>query len=241
MVLVIGGTDPVHGAGVTADLHTLSRHSVRGAVCVTAVTVQDTCGVHSVTPIPADVVADQIRFVFGDLHVTAVKIGLLGSGEVAVAVAKALETTDVPIVLDPVLVSSSGRRLLDDEGIEILRYRLAPRAALVTPNRNEALALFGSETPSSPVPVLVTGGDGDGATVTDVLYLPTRLPTVFRGRRHPGPTVHGTGCRLSTAIAARLSRREDLEIAVACAIRWTRAEIKRAQSPGHGMRLWRIP
>src|SRR5580700_859409 len=139
-LLVIAGSDSSAGAGIQADLKTAQHF---GVYAQTAVTAQDSHGVKAVQVMPAALVRDQIEAALGDIGADAIKIGMLGSGCVAAVVAEALEQNTLPLVLDPVLLSSSGAGLLDEEGLQILRSRLIPRATLVTPNLPEAEALSG--------------------------------------------------------------------------------------------------
>src|SRR5579862_6633320 len=142
-ILVIAGSDSSAGAGLQADLKTAQAFGVYAQTAVTAVTVQDTKGVAQVHPLPPEIVKAQIEKALGDIGADAIKIGMLGSGEIATAVADALEGVSLPLVLDTVLLSSSGVPLLDEAGIDVLKSRLMRRAALVTPNLPEAEVLTG--------------------------------------------------------------------------------------------------
>src|SRR5579872_4678928 len=142
-LLVIAGSDSSAGAGIQADLKTAQAFGVYAQTAITAVTVQNTKGVHAVEPMSPAIVKQQIEAALGDIGADAIKIGMLGNGAIAAAVADALERISLPLVLDPVLVSSSGRALLDADGIAILKSRLLPRAFLVTPNWPECEALTG--------------------------------------------------------------------------------------------------
>src|SRR5579863_3762946 len=140
-LLIIAGSDSSAGAGLQADLKTAQFFGIYAQTAVTAVTVQDTSGVHATVAMPAEIVRGQIRAALDDIGADAIKIGMLANAAIAAAVADALTGTDIPLVLDPVLVSSSGTPLLDPAGIEILKNRLMPRSALVTPNLPECEAL----------------------------------------------------------------------------------------------------
>lgn len=231
-VLVVGGTDPVNGAGVTADVTTLGRLRARAAIAVTAVLVQDTRGVSAVFPLPAALVAQQIRAAVEDLDVGAVKIGLVPSPYTADAILQALHGVPVPIVYDPVWVSSGGQVLADVEGL----LRLTRRATLCTPNQREAVAIFGPAVPPGQ-DVLVTGGDTEAASVRDVLHRADGTTRTWKAARVPWG-VRGTGCRLSTAIAVGLMRGQSLEAAIGAAIRFTRRSIRTAEAAGTGRRLF---
>src|ERR1700743_1613455 len=136
-ILVIAGSDSSGGAGIQADLKTAQAFSTYAQTAVTAVTVQDTRGVAHVHPVPAAIVAAQIKAALGDIGADVIKIGMLGTGDIAAAVADLLETKDIPLALDTVLLSSSGAPWLDDAGITVLKKRLIRRARLVTPNLPE--------------------------------------------------------------------------------------------------------
>jgi hydroxymethylpyrimidine/phosphomethylpyrimidine kinase len=237
-VLVIGGTDPVNGAGVTADVQTLARLGVRAAVAVTAVLVQDTRGVSALHAVPPELIAAQIRAAAEDLSISAVKVGLVPTAGGVRAVADALAALHQPFVLDPVRVASGGQHLLENDALPELRD-LARRATLVTPNRDEAAALWGDDRP--PVPALLTDGDGSGRRIRDTLYVPGGRTRTFLGTRHPGPGVRGTGCRLATAVAAGLASGLGLEEAVARGLRFTRRSYRTAVMAGHGLRLFSTP
>jgi hydroxymethylpyrimidine/phosphomethylpyrimidine kinase len=182
-LLVIAGSDSSAGAGLQADLKTAQCFGIYAQTIVTAVTAQDTEGVHLVLAMPADIVRAQIEAALNDIGADAVKIGMLANGAIAVAVANALAETKIPVVLDPVLVSSSGRALLDRAGIEILKSHLLLRAELVTPNLPESEALVGIRPETEPAinqaaeafsslgaaNVLFKGGHGTGKIVRDVL------------------------------------------------------------------------
>jgi hydroxymethylpyrimidine/phosphomethylpyrimidine kinase len=142
-LLVIAGSDSSAGAGIQADLKTAQAHGVYAQTAITAVTVQDTNRVYSVNPVSPAIVRAQIDAALNDIGADAIKIGMLGNAAIAAAVADALQGTDIPLVLDTVILSSSGAPLLDDEGLVILKTRLIPRAALVTPNFPECEALTG--------------------------------------------------------------------------------------------------
>lgn len=248
-VLAIAATDPTTGAGIFADLKTLAAHGVYGLAAVTAVTVQTRAGVTRVEPLAADLVEQQIAAACASARPAAIKIGMLASGDIARAVAASLDAcvpAGTPVVLDPVLASSSGAPLLRDPGGADLRRALLPRVALVTPNLPEAAALAGGPVATrddmlraattlagfGARAVLVKGGHlADAAD--DLLYDAASGDTVwFTGARIPGIDLHGTGCALSSAIAAQLARQQPLVDAVAHAREYVRALLERGDAIG---------
>ncbi len=246
-VLSIAGSDSSGGAGIQADIKTATALGAYAMTAITAVTVQDTVGVHAVHPIPADIVRAQILACLEDIGADAIKIGMLGSVEIAAAVADVLHerAAGIPIILDPVIASTSGTALLDANGIEILRTRLMAIAALVTPNIPEAEALVGFECalPNDVLhaghallamganAALIKGGHGTGDMFTDTLVTPQGHRT-FEAARIDTPHTHGTGCTYATAIAVGLARHLSLDDAVACAYAYLQGAI--ANAPGYG-------
>ncbi len=246
-ILVIAGSDPSGGAGIQADLKTAQAFGVYAQTAITAVTVQDTTKVTSVNPVAPEIVRAQIEAALGDIGADVIKIGMLATAEIAAAVADVLETNDIPLVLDTVLLSSSGTPLLDEAGIAILKKRLLRRATLVTPNlpetemltgiypdsehrlRNAAMVfkMLGSEG------VLFKGGHGKDAVVRDELwsggeFIPFEAPR--QNTRH----THGTGCTLATAIACGLAQKLSLKEAVARAEAYIQQAIRTAPGLGAG-------
>jgi hydroxymethylpyrimidine/phosphomethylpyrimidine kinase len=232
-MLSIAGSDPSGGAGVQADLKTATALGVYGAAVITSLTVQNTRGVTGIRRVPADFVADQARAVLDDLQVGVIKIGMLAEPGVASAVAAVLaEYPHVPVVLDPVMVATSGDRLVTEETIEVIIAELLPRAAIVTPNLPEAAALLGGTAPRSveemitaaerlrdlgTAAALVKGGHlTDSSTSVDVLA-DAEGTTRFTGPWIRTRNTHGTGCTLSSAIASRLALGDPLRSAVAAA------------------------
>jgi hydroxymethylpyrimidine/phosphomethylpyrimidine kinase len=248
-LLVIAGSDSSAGAGIQADIKTAQAFGVYCQTAITAVTVQNTQGVRSVNPVDAAVVQAQIAACLDDIGADAIKIGMLGNGAIAAAVADALDGNDIPLVLDTVILSSSGMALLDAAGIEILKTRLLPRATLVTPNLPEVQALVGI-TPSSADDfqdaaecfaslgcrhVLFKGGHGAGSTVRDVLADgETGTLTLFESPRIDTRHTHGTGCTLASAIACGLAQKLPLAEAVARAHAYVQAAIRTAPGLGTG-------
>ncbi|MDQ0318586.1 hydroxymethylpyrimidine/phosphomethylpyrimidine kinase [Pararhizobium capsulatum DSM 1112] len=224
-VLSIAGSDPSGGAGIQADLKTFAARGVYGMAALTALTAQNTQGVTGVQAVPPDFVAQQIAAVFADVRVDAVKIGMIANAGIAQAVADVLVAhRDIPIVLDPVMIAKGGAPLLAPDAVEVLCRRLLPLATLVTPNLPEAAALLGEEPADDrdgmaaqasrllargPKAVLVKGGHLDEGDSPDVLVT-TRGVRWFEGARIATANTHGTGCTLSSALAAELAKGADV-------------------------------
>ena len=218
--LTIAGSDSGGGAGIQADLKTFAAHGVFGTSAITAVTAQNTLGVIAWQALPADLITTQIEAVASDIPPQAVKIGMLATAAIVEAVAAAIQELDLPlVVLDPVMVAKGGDRLLDNDAVETMRAELLPRAHMITPNVPEAEMLAGMTITSveemreagarilalGPRVVLVKGGHLEGPESTDVVSTAGLVFEVRRARiasRH----THGTGCTLSSAIAANLAR-----------------------------------
>jgi hydroxymethylpyrimidine/phosphomethylpyrimidine kinase len=247
-LLTIAGSDSGGGAGIQADLKTFAAHGAFGMSAITAITAQNTLAVTAVHPVPAEVVAAQLRAVIDDLGVDAVKVGMLGTAELTAVVAEELARLAgrVPIVVDPVMVSKSGAVLLAPDAVAALRERLLPLATLVTPNLPEAerlawtaiategdAAAAGRAIAAAGCAVLVKGGHGDGDEVVDLLLADGEVHRFTHPRQHTRAT-HGTGCTLSSAIAARLGRGDDLRTAVEGAIGYLQAAIAAAPDLGAG-------
>ena len=251
IALTIAGSDSSGGAGIQADLKTFAALGVYGASCITALTAQNTRGVSGIHQVPADFVTAQIDAVFGDLDVQAVKIGMVAQPATIDAIAEALKRwRPKHIVLDPVMVATSGDRLLAADAVQALRTKLIPRASLVTPNLPEAAALLdepvavgeaaverqGRRLMAMGCPaVLIKGGHGQGTDSIDYLVTESRI-VALAAPRIATKNTHGTGCSLSSAIAAGLARGEDMETAVRNAKAWVSAAIAAADrfTVGHG-------
>lgn len=229
-VLTIAGSDTSAGAGVQADLKTFAALKTYGTSVITAVTAQNTQSINTVHPIPETVIESQIRAIFEDIEIEAVKIGMLGhSGVIELVAALLREYCPKHIVLDPVMVAKSGNALLNDDAVETLKSELFPLATLVTPNIPEAARLLNREESASNdamkdtlkalndlglTSVLLKGGHADGKQCHDLLlhnqevheYIHPRIDT---------PNTHGTGCTLSSAITAQLARHVGMAEAVA--------------------------
>lgn len=229
-VLSIAGSDPSGGAGIQADLKAFSARGVYGMAVLTALTAQNTQGVSGVHLVPPQFVADQINAVFADVRVDAVKIGMIANAGIADAVAGALtDHRDIPIVIDPVMIAKGGAALLAPEAVDVLTRRLLPLATLLTPNLPEAAALLHQPVATSragmaaqaerllalgPAAVLVKGGHLDSDESPDVLATAAGLHW-FEARRVPTKNTHGTGCTLSSALAAELAKGASAREAVA--------------------------
>jgi hydroxymethylpyrimidine/phosphomethylpyrimidine kinase len=245
----IAGSDSGGGAGIQADLLTFSAHGVWGATVVVAGTAQNTRGVVSAEPFTPRFVTQQIDAVFPDFAPAAVKIGMLyGAPHVRVVAAGLRRHRAKNVVLDPVLASTGGFSLLTPEGLRVLRRDLLPLCALVTPNRSEAARLAGMTSVETEDElalaarriadlgaraVLVTGGNGSGGRIRDLLWNGKSF-RVFERRRIVTRATHGTGCTLSSAIAANLALGFGLEEAVSRGIRYVRAALERGIYPGGG-------
>jgi hydroxymethylpyrimidine/phosphomethylpyrimidine kinase len=229
-VLAIAGSDSGGGAGIQADLKTFAAHGCYGATAITAITAQNTVGVSAIHPVPVAMVTAQIEAVLSDIGADAVKIGMLFSPDLVRAVAESLRRFAVKnIVLDPVMVAQSGDKLLRDEALAALKAELIPLAALITPNLPEAAALLqqnGIEAAAMADAaralarlgcgsVLVKGGHLTGNHRNDVLFWGEKDRIVtLPGKAIATRNNHGTGCTLSSAIAARLALGQDMETAV---------------------------
>jgi hydroxymethylpyrimidine/phosphomethylpyrimidine kinase len=250
-VLTIAGTDPTSGAGIQADLKTFSALGTYGLTVITALVAQNTRGVRSIHEVPEGFIGEQLDAVFEDVDVHAVKIGMLSRPEVIETVAAGLERHGAErIVVDPVMVAKSGDRLLREEAVSALRRRLLPIATLITPNLPEAGVLLDLEPARDevgmmqmakalrelgPRAVLVKGGHLAGAQSIDVLDDGAE-PLTLAAPRIATANTHGTGCTLSSAIAALLARGLGLRDAVQGAKAYLTGAIQAADrlSVGHG-------
>ena len=249
VALTIAGSDSSGGAGIQADLKTFAAFGVYGASAITALTAQNTRGVSHVHAVPPAFVTAQIDAVFGDLDVAAVKIGMLVDRNIIESVASDLKRWKPNhVVLDPVMVATSGDRLLSADAVDVLRARLIPMASLLTPNLPEAAALLGEAIASDEAviarqgkallamgarAVLIKGGHGQGSESIDTLFaggdvLPLPAPRIATSN------THGTGCSLSSAIAAGLAKGETLATAVRNAKTWITGAIAAADRLGIG-------
>jgi hydroxymethylpyrimidine/phosphomethylpyrimidine kinase len=253
IVLSIAGSDPSGGAGIQADLKTFSALGAYGGAVVTALTAQNTRGVTGIHNVPPDFVALQIDTVFADLRVDAVKVGMISTAAIALAVAESLRRARARnVILDPVMIAKSGHALLDPSAIAALREELVPLATVITPNLPEAGVLLDGEMPQTlaemrdavralhqlgPAYVYLKGGHLAGDESPDLLYDGTTTVELSAKRIHSANT-HGTGCTLSSAIAALVPRRPDVESAVRDAKAYVTAAIAASDrldvGTGHG-------
>ncbi len=245
-VLVVAGSDSGGGAGIQADIKTITALGGYAATAITALTAQDTTGVHGLLAIPAAFVALQMRVVLADLGADAIKTGMLGDAAIIAAVCEALPE-GVPVVVDPVMVATSGARLLGQDAVAVLQALLLPRASLLTPNLPEAEALCGFRVGSvrdmhaaaeallrmGAAAVLLKGGHLPGETVTDLLATP-HATECFAAPRIPTRHTHGTGCTLASAVAVGLARGLGLPEAVRDGRAFVRAAIEAAPGLGAG-------
>lgn len=259
IILSIAGYDPSSGAGITADIKTAAAQDCYAVTCITALTVQSTQGVFGVQPVAPEPVARTLRILADDVKISAVRVGMLGSGKIATAVADFLAERRLPnVVLDPVIRSSSGAILLDEAGMEVLLTRLLPLCDVISPNIGEAAILAGVEPIAPDAPweevlprlramaeklrglgsraVLITGGHLSPAN-DYLLYDEQGSPReeVFPGAHLESRSTHGTGCAFATALACRLAHRDALPQAVATAKEYVRKAIVAAYPMGKGI------
>ncbi|MDX5361609.1 MAG: bifunctional hydroxymethylpyrimidine kinase/phosphomethylpyrimidine kinase [Alphaproteobacteria bacterium] len=256
-VLIVAGSDSGGGAGIQADIKAVTALGGYAMTAVTAITVQDTTGVHGVHPIPLDVVRGQIAVTMDDIGADAVKTGMLGTVETIETVAAALDAhrpdaDACPLVADPVMVAKGGAPLLEDRAVGAVRDLILPRAALVTPNAPEAERLTGIAVgtldgqrraaealmKAGAAAALVKGGHVPGDTVRDLL-MTAHGEHVFEAPRIASRSTHGTGCTTASAIACGLALGQPLDRAVGRAIAYVRRAIELAPGfgKGHGP-LW---
>lgn len=249
-VLIIAGSDSGGGAGIQADIKTVTMLGGHAMTAITAITAQNTLGVQAVLTVPTDMVIAQINSVVTDIGVDAVKIGMIGSAATAHAVADVLESLDVPVVFDPVMVATSGSVLADDETIAAFE-RLMRISEVTTPNLPELEALSGMPVDDSEAvyvaaqaiavrrrcAVLAKGGHGRGREIVDRLVYVDPMdgsPTEWRSKRIDSNATHGTGCTLASAIATMLAAGHSLETAIERARQFVRLAIRGAPQLGDG-------
>lgn len=246
-VLIIAGSDSGGGAGVQADIKAVTMLGGHAATAITAITVQNTLGVHGVHALPLDLIEAQARAVLDDIGTDAVKTGMLGSVEVVETVAAILDTTSAPTVVDPVMVAKGGHPLLEDRAVAAVRDLMIPRAALLTPNAPEAEALTGLTVADldgqrrageallklGARAVLMKGGHVPGEMVIDLLLTPSG-ETLLEGPRVETRHTHGTGCTLASACAAGIAQGKPVEVAAAEGWAYVAEAIRRAPGLGGG-------
>jgi len=251
IVLVFAASDPSGGAGLQADIMTLSSMGCHPLSVVTALTVQDTMGVDDVNPVDAEWVADQARCVLEDMPVAAFKIGLLGNVEQIAAIAEVVsDYPEVPLVLDPVLASGRGDELVSEEMVTALRELLVPQSTIITPNIMEArrLAEDAEDNPADLAEcarriiasgceyVLITGTHENTPEVVNTLYGQNGVVRADSWQRLPG-SYHGSGCTLASAIAATIANGLEISDAVKDAQEYTWQTLKAAFRPGMGQHI----
>ena len=245
IALTIAGSDSGGGAGIQADLATFAAFGVHGTSAITALTAQNTLGVEAVHAVPADFILRQIEAVARDLEVGAIKIGMLATRAIIEAVAVGLDAfPGVPVVLDPVMVAASGDPLLDEDAVATLGGVLVPRASLITPNLPEAAKLLGGRQAKDEremsaqgealkrlgaKAVLVKGGHGEGPKAVDIL-IDAEGELRLEAPRIQTRNTHGTGCTLSSAIAAELAKGASLREAAVAAKAYVTAAIEAADA-----------
>lgn len=233
-VLSIAGSDSSGGAGIQADIKTITMLGGYAMTAITAITAQNTQGVTAVEVLPPEMVVAQIEACASDLGVNAVKIGMLGSPGIAHAVADLLESVNVPVVFDPVMIATSGAALADAETVTAFE-RLMQIATLTTPNVPELAALGGDAAMAARgIAFLAKGGDADGSEVEDRLVIPGEDTRIWRAMRIETRHTHGTGCTLASAIATLLGQGKPLVEAVEGARRFVRAALLAAPGFGEG-------
>jgi hydroxymethylpyrimidine/phosphomethylpyrimidine kinase len=245
-ILSIAGSDSSGGAGIQADIKTITMLGGYAMTAITAITAQNTVGVQGIAPIAPEMVARQIASCVDDIGVDAIKIGMLHDGEVIAAVADAIGNSLLPVVLDPVMVATSGAMLIDEHAVAAMHARLLSKATLITPNLPELAVLVDRPITSmqdmvegateladrSRAAVLAKGGHTEGERITDILVVRGQDPVYFEHARIDTRHTHGTGCTLSSAVATLLGNGLPLEDAV----RLGRLFVYRAieAAPGYG-------
>lgn len=234
-ILIIAGSDSGGGAGIQADIRTVTLLGGHAMTAITAITAQNTLGVQDVHPVPTAMVLQQMESVISDIGVDAVKIGMIGSAETASAVAERLMAlNEVPIIFDPVMVATSGSALADEATIAAFEKIMAI-ATLITPNIPELKALGGEEIAIRfATHVLAKGGHGEGPMLTDRLIGPQGIRKAWSNPRIDTPHTHGTGCTLASAIATGLGQGWDMVDAIARARKYVREALALAPGLGHG-------
>ena len=252
-VLSIAGSDSGGGAGIQADIKTISALGVYATTAITAVTAQNTCGVSSIEPVSPLLVKAQIEAVLSDIGADAIKIGMLHNMATAKTVSEAIvQYNPQYVILDPVMISTSGHKLIEDETIDFIRNTLMKQASLITPNIDEAALLAQCEIQSEKEvytaaekllntgcqAVLMKGGHLKGETMTDILFTKNKNPLVLKEKHITSQNTHGTGCTLSSAIASYLALGQQLEDAVIAAKRYITQAIEAGSTvtvgKGHG-------
>ena len=245
-ILAIAGSDSSGGAGIQADIKTITMLGGYAMSAITTVTAQNSVGVQAIAPMSGDVVGKQIASCLNDIGADAIKIGMLHDSEIIGATAAAIKNTNAPIILDPVMISTSGAELIAPDAIEAMQEQLFPLATLLTPNLPELSRLLDRELTDSAqmtdaaeelanrtgAAVLAKGGHTNDARIIDLLYVQRQRAVQFDHARIDTPHTHGTGCTLSSAIATLLGHGQPLEHAVRLGRNFVRTAIENA--PGFG-------
>ena len=257
IVLTIAGSDSSGGAGIQADIKAISAMGSYAASVITSVTAQNTLGVQAIHPIPSDMVHQQIESVMDDLHPEAIKIGMVCDKDIALTISKNIHKYQPRwVVYDPVMVSTSGHKLMTDDTINIIRQKLIPQATLITPNLHEAKILLGNSLKDEDemkkgaellgktykCSVLIKGGHLENDEMCDILYDATEERCFrYHAPKIESHNLHGTGCTLSSAIATKLSQGHPLKEAIALAKDYVTKAINASKNMhignGHGP-LW---
>ena len=233
-ILSIAGSDSGGGAGIQADIKTITMLGGHAMTAITAITAQNTLGVQDVHQLPTEMILAQIESVVSDIGVDAVKIGMIGSADAAQAVADYLDTLSIPIIFDPVMIATSGSVLADRDTIAAFG-KLMDVASVVTPNLPELEALGGIDVIlGHGCHLVVKGGHGEGSVVVDELYAPGGLIRRIEGKRIDTSETHGTGCTFASALAFGLGSGLDLTASFEQAISFTRIAILEAPGLGEG-------
>ncbi|MEH6661112.1 MAG: bifunctional hydroxymethylpyrimidine kinase/phosphomethylpyrimidine kinase [Parasphingorhabdus sp.] len=233
-ILSIAGSDSGGGAGIQADIKTITMLGGHAMTAITAITAQNTLGVQAVHQVPTEIILQQIESVVSDIGVDAVKIGMIGSAEAARAVADYLGKLGIAIVFDPVMIATSGSALADRDTIAAFD-KLMDVASVVTPNLPELAALGGKdEILGHGCHLVIKGGHGEGSVVIDELYAPTGLVRRIEGKKFDTSETHGTGCTFASALAVGLGSGLDLNASFEQAISFTRIAILEAPGLGEG-------
>ncbi len=241
VVLLLGGIDPSGGAGLVADIQTVTALGAHPAPVVSLVTVQNTKGVAYAEPVRSQLVADQSRAVMEDMDVAAIKLGALGSAEVGRTVGRLIAPVDVPVVTDPVLAATAGGALAESELLDVYRELILPNSTLATPNRREFEVLGGEAEVERWLAhglgaCLVSGGDSEDHRIRHVLYSATSRREIEAGPRLPG-VFRGTGCTFASAVAARLAMGDALAGAIEHAESFVREALSQAFAIGMGVEV----
>lgn len=244
VVLCFSGADPTGGAGIQADIETISSHGCLAASIITAATVQDTVDVMSFSPMPPDLIVEQARAILEDMPINMVKIGMVGSAEIAMAIHSILtDYPDIPVVYDPVLSTETNAALSTEDLVDTVRTLLLPLTTVLTPNIFEVHAFSpGSDTPSAAAMgllesgveyILLTGTHGKTPDVVHTLFSNNREMEVFHNERLPNK-YHGSGCTLASSIAAQMAQGQDVLGAVRNSLEYTHNALKNAYRVGMG-------